>query len=30
MNIDPVYQQQGVPIESMAIPSIPAPLMPVN
>ena len=30
MNIEPAYQQPAVPIESMAVPSIPAPLMPVN
>jgi hypothetical protein len=30
MTIDPVYQQPGIPTESMAIPTMPAPLMPVN
>jgi len=30
MNIEPVYEQPGIPTESMAIPAMPAPLMPVN
>ncbi|HVJ67470.1 MAG TPA: hypothetical protein VM510_05765 [Caulifigura sp.] len=30
MNIDPVYEQSGSPIDSFAPPPFPAPLMPVN
>lgn len=30
MNIDPVYEQPGVPIQTMSMPSMPSPLMPVN
>jgi len=30
MNIDPVYQHPGIPLEQMAIPAMPAPLIPVN
>ena len=30
MNIDPVYTQPGAPMESITIPSMPAPLMPVQ